>query len=124
MNQCVNTIIILLYYSFSRNKITSFILDYLFHTVLSQESKFCSPIFSDSSFSYRYEQVAKPTFLEKEREQMTRELIELRSALSDVNVFIHAERQQVVRLHAENERLKVLCNFCFYFVLLSVRRIS
>ncbi|XP_042883820.1 coiled-coil domain-containing protein 77-like isoform X2 [Penaeus japonicus] len=59
------------------------------------------------NFLRKYEQVAKPTFLEKEREQMTRELIELRSALSDVNVFIHAERQQVVRLHAENERLKL-----------------
>ncbi|XP_037778588.1 coiled-coil domain-containing protein 77-like isoform X2 [Penaeus monodon] len=59
------------------------------------------------NFLRKYEQVAKPTFVEKEREQMTRELIELRSALSDVNVFIHAERQQVVRLHAENERLKL-----------------
>lgn len=38
---------------------------------------------------------------------MTRELIELRSALSDINVFLHAERQQVTRLHAEKEQIQV-----------------
>ncbi|KAK7080653.1 hypothetical protein SK128_004525 [Halocaridina rubra] len=53
------------------------------------------------------EQVNKPTFLEDERRQMVRELVELRSALSDVNIFIHAERQQVMRLHSEKERLNL-----------------
>ncbi|XP_069947757.1 coiled-coil domain-containing protein 77 [Cherax quadricarinatus] len=57
----------------------------------------------------KYQQTTKPTFLEEERRKLTCELIELRSALSDINVFIHAERQQVVRLHAENERLQVKC---------------
>ncbi|XP_045603247.1 LOW QUALITY PROTEIN: coiled-coil domain-containing protein 77 [Procambarus clarkii] len=55
----------------------------------------------------KYQQTTKSTFLEEERRQLTSELIELRSALSDVNVFIHAERQQVVRLYSENERLKL-----------------
>ncbi|KAK3880640.1 hypothetical protein Pcinc_014885 [Petrolisthes cinctipes] len=55
----------------------------------------------------RYKENLGPTFGEKERQKLTRELIELRSALSDVNVFIHAERQQVTRLYAENERLQL-----------------
>ncbi|KAG7166547.1 Coiled-coil domain-containing protein 77-like [Homarus americanus] len=55
----------------------------------------------------KYQQVTKPTFVEDERRQLTGELIELRSALSDINVFLHAERQQVIRLHAENERLQL-----------------
>ncbi|XP_045103231.1 coiled-coil domain-containing protein 77-like isoform X1 [Portunus trituberculatus] len=55
----------------------------------------------------KYRKVSRPTFDEGERQDMTRELIELRSALSDINVFLHAERQQVSRLHAENERLQL-----------------
>ncbi|XP_071532241.1 coiled-coil domain-containing protein 77-like isoform X2 [Panulirus ornatus] len=55
----------------------------------------------------KYEKATKPTFAEDERRQLTHELIELRSALSDINIFIHAERQQVVRLFAENERLQL-----------------
>ena len=58
----------------------------------------------------RYRKVSRPTFDEGERQDMTRELVELRSALSDINVFLHAERQQVSRLHAENERLQVNIN--------------
>ena len=57
--------------------------------------------------SFRYKKVSRPTFEEGERQDMTRELIELRSALSDINIFLHAERQQAARLHAENERLQV-----------------
>lgn len=56
---------------------------------------------------FRYKQNLDSTFGERERQKLTRELIELRSALSDVNVFIHAERQQVALLYAENERLQV-----------------
>lgn len=57
--------------------------------------------------TFRYKKASRPTFEENERQDMTRELIELRSALSDINVFLHAERQQVTRLHAENEQLQV-----------------
>lgn len=57
--------------------------------------------------TFRYKKASRPTFEESARQDMTRELIELRSALSDINVFLHAERQQVTRLHAENERLQV-----------------
>ncbi|XP_068201348.1 coiled-coil domain-containing protein 77-like isoform X2 [Palaemon carinicauda] len=55
----------------------------------------------------KYGQINKPTLTEDERKQMVRELIELRSALSDVNIFIHAERQQVLRLFAEKEQLQL-----------------
>lgn len=54
-----------------------------------------------------YQKVNRPTFLENERLRLSAEVVELRSALSDVNVFIHAERQQVMRHHAENERLQL-----------------
>lgn len=60
-------------------------------------------------FTYRYKKASRPTFEESVRQDMTLELIELRSALSDINVFLHAERQQVTRLHAENEQLQVKC---------------
>ncbi|CAL4061125.1 unnamed protein product, partial [Meganyctiphanes norvegica] len=54
-----------------------------------------------------YQKVNQPTFLENERLRLSAEVVELRSALSDVNVFIYAERQQVTRHHAENERLQL-----------------
>lgn len=55
----------------------------------------------------RYKKASRPTFEESERQDMTCELIELRSALSDINIFMHAERQQVTRVHAENEQLQL-----------------
>ncbi|XP_064117324.1 coiled-coil domain-containing protein 77-like isoform X2 [Macrobrachium nipponense] len=55
----------------------------------------------------KYGQINKPSLTDDERKQMVRELIELRSALSDVNIFIHAERQQVLRLYAEKEQLQL-----------------
>ncbi|KAL7641737.1 UNVERIFIED_CONTAM: hypothetical protein RMT77_007611 [Armadillidium vulgare] len=41
----------------------------------------------------------------KEREKMVEDLSELKDALSDLNVYIHAERQQVSRLQFENRKL-------------------
>ncbi|KAG0710049.1 Coiled-coil domain-containing protein 77 [Chionoecetes opilio] len=60
----------------------------------------------------KYKRASRPAFEEAERLDMTRELIELRSALSDINIFLHAERQQVARLHAENERLQPSGHLC------------
>ncbi len=36
------------------------------------------------------------------------EIVELQKAISDLQIYLFQEREQVLRLYAENDRLKVL----------------
>ena len=45
--------------------------------------------------------------VEWELKQREAEIVELQKALSDMEVFLFKEREHVLRLYAENDRLKV-----------------
>ena len=45
--------------------------------------------------------------MEWELKQREAEIVELQKALSDMEVFLFKEREHVLRLYAENDRLKV-----------------
>lgn len=47
--------------------------------------------------------------LQHELRQREGEIVELQSALSDMQVYLFQEREQVCRLYAENDRLKIRC---------------
>lgn len=47
--------------------------------------------------------------LQWELRQKDDEIAELQKALSDMQVFLFQEREQVLKLYAENDRLKVIC---------------
>jgi coiled-coil domain-containing protein 77 len=45
--------------------------------------------------------------LQWELRQREEEIVELQKALSDMQVYLFQEREQVLRLYSENDRLKV-----------------
>jgi hypothetical protein len=57
-----------------------------------------------------------------ELRQREEEIVELQKALSDMQIYLFQEREHVLRLYAENDRLKVciLCIFHVFIVLLVV----
>lgn len=50
--------------------------------------------------------------LQQDLRQREREIVELQTALSDMQVYLFQEREQVCRLYAENDRLKIRCVCC------------
>ena len=51
-----------------------------------------------------------------ELRQREEEIAELQKALSDMQVFLFQEREHVLRLYAENDRLKVSLTIDFFFI--------
>lgn len=60
--------------------------------------------------------------MQQDLRQREREIVELQSALSDMQVYLFKEREQVCRLYAENDRLKIrcVCSWCWNLVTLYV----
>ena len=50
--------------------------------------------------------------LQWEQRQREEEIAELQKALSDMQVYLFQEREHVLRLYAQNDRLKVFQNVC------------
>lgn len=48
-----------------------------------------------------------------ELRQREEEIVELQKALSDMQIYLFQEREHVLRLYAENDRLKVCLMFHF-----------
>lgn len=59
-----------------------------------------APVFTPITFQHKMQQDLR---------QREREIVELQSALSDMQVYLFKEREQVCRLYAENDRLKIRC---------------
>ena len=47
--------------------------------------------------------------LQWELRQREEEIVELQKALSDMQIYLFQEREHVLRLYSENDRLKVSC---------------
>ncbi len=60
-----------------------------------------------SRFSIEYMEFSFQHKLEWEIRKRESEIVELQKAISDLQIYLFQEREQVLRLYAENDRLKV-----------------
>ena len=81
---------------------------------LQSGNEFSSATYICICFDIRYLALSPPYFQHKiqwELRQREEEISELQKALSDMQVYLFQEREHVLRLYAENDRLKV--TFCY-----------
>lgn len=80
------------------------LLEYYRQKIVEYDSEYEKLLKKLEKYKCTYEQVHKSEWEIRQREE---EIAELQKALSDMQVFLFQERDHVLRLYAENDRLKI-----------------